>query len=188
MNATRLRDSAFKRVLQSVPLGTLMTLDAPYGSFLLHDDAAIPAVFLAGGIGITPVRSIVVEATLQRLPHRIYLFHANRGPEAVPFFDSLTALENRNPNFRYIPTMTRPDKSAEKWGGETGYINIPMLNRHLHDLSAPIYYVSGPQVMVLALKKMLLEGGINETNIRTEEFEGYDKAPEPVVTMEKAVA
>src|SRR5699024_6350860 len=56
MFATRMRDSAFKRTLKSMPVGTEITLDAPHGSFTLHDDASVPAVFLTGGIGLTPAR------------------------------------------------------------------------------------------------------------------------------------
>jgi ferredoxin-NADP reductase len=62
MLATRMRDTAFKRVLKTMALGAELTLDAPYGSFTLHNNAAIPAVFVTGGIGVTPVRSIVLQA------------------------------------------------------------------------------------------------------------------------------
>ena len=72
MSATRMRDTAFKRVLKTMPLGTELTLDAPYGSFTLHNNAAIPAVFVTGGIGVTPVRSIVLQAIHDQVAHRIY--------------------------------------------------------------------------------------------------------------------
>src|SRR5665213_2096041 len=64
MSATRMRDTAFKRVLKALALGAEFTLDAPGGSFTLHNNAAIPAVFVTGGIGVTPVRSIVLQACL----------------------------------------------------------------------------------------------------------------------------
>src|SRR5689334_6445455 len=69
MSATRMRDTAFKRVLKTMPLGTELTLDAPYGSFTLHNNAATPAVFITGGIGVTPVRSIVMQAIHDRVAH-----------------------------------------------------------------------------------------------------------------------
>ncbi len=68
MVATRMRDTAFKRVLKTMALGTEVSLDAAYGSFTLHGDASIPAVFLSGGIGVTPVRSIVLQATHDQAP------------------------------------------------------------------------------------------------------------------------
>lgn len=61
MLATRMRDTAFKRVLKTMKIGTEITLDAPYGSFTLHNNTQIPAVFLTGGIGVTPARSIVLQ-------------------------------------------------------------------------------------------------------------------------------
>src|ERR1043165_9329663 len=57
MFATRMRDTAFKRVLKRIKPGAEIMLDGPYGSFTLHNNASIPAVFLTGGIGVTPARS-----------------------------------------------------------------------------------------------------------------------------------
>ncbi len=74
MFATRMRDTAFKRSLKKVPLGTTVKMDSPMGSFTLHKNSAKPAVFLAGGIGITPFSSIVRQADHDRSPHRLYLF------------------------------------------------------------------------------------------------------------------
>src|SRR5207244_6108918 len=68
MSATRMRDTAFKRVLKTMEIGTEVSLDAPYGSFTLHNNSRIPAVFLTGGIGVTPVRSIVLQAAHDNLP------------------------------------------------------------------------------------------------------------------------
>ena len=68
MLATRMRDTAFKRSLKKIPLGTEVKIDSPMGSFTLHKNSAKPAVFLAGGIGITPFLSIVRQADHDRLP------------------------------------------------------------------------------------------------------------------------
>lgn len=76
--ATRMRDTAFKRVLKTVPLGLGVKMEGPMGSFTLHKNTAKPAVLLAGGIGITPFRSIVRHAGHEKLPHKIFLFYANR--------------------------------------------------------------------------------------------------------------
>lgn len=73
MVATRLRDTAFKRELQRMPLGSIVRMEGPFGQFVLHPDQTRPAVFLAGGIGITPFRSMVVQAALQRSPHPMVL-------------------------------------------------------------------------------------------------------------------
>lgn len=89
MIATRLRDSAFKRVLQSLPLRSEVKIEGPFGNMTLHNKVARTAVILAGGIGITPFRSMLVRAAHEKLPHRIFLFFSNRRPEDAPFLAEL---------------------------------------------------------------------------------------------------
>jgi ferredoxin-NADP reductase len=171
--ATRMRDTAFKRVLRSCPLGTEVEIAGPMGYFTLHNNAEKPAVFLAGGIGITPFLSIVRRAAKDRLLHHLYLFYSNRRPEDAAFMDDLRDLEAANPNYRLIPTMAEMEKSHREWKGETGFINREMLTRYLPDLQGPIYYIAGPPAMVAAMHQMLAAAGVDKDNIRAEEFAGY---------------
>ena len=170
---TRMRDTAFKRSLQQIDLGTELELEAPWGELTLHDDARIPAVFLTGGIGITPVRSIVLQAAHDKLAHPLFAFYSNRTPNDAVFLEELTAAQESNPNFTLIATMTEVENSQMKWNGETGYITEAMLKKHLPDLSRPIYYLSGPPEMVTAMQKLLKKADVKEANIRAEEFSGY---------------
>jgi ferredoxin-NADP reductase len=96
--ATRMRDTAFKRVLKNMELGMELTLDAPYGWFTLHNITQIPAVFLTGGIGVTPVRSIVLQAVHDHVPHRILVFYSNRRPEDAAFLGELMEPQKQNSN------------------------------------------------------------------------------------------
>ena len=173
MCATRMRDTAFKRVLKTMEVGTEVSLDGPYGSFTLHNNSRTPAVFLTGGIGVTPVRSIVLQAAHDNLPHKIFLFDSNRRPEDAAFLDQLMEAQEKSPNYTFVGTMTEMEKSSRKWVGETGYITKPMLVKHIGDLTLPIYYVAGPAAMVTAMRKTLNEAGVDDDNIRTEEFPGY---------------
>lgn len=173
MFATRMRDTAFKRVLRAMEIGSEITLDAPYGSFTLHNNTRIPAVFLTGGIGVTPVRSIVLQAAHDNLPHKIFLFDSNRRPEDSAFLDELKHAQKKNPNYTFVGTMTEMENSDQKWDGETGYISKAMLVKYIGDLTLPIYYVAGPAAMVTAMRKTLNDAGVDDDNIRTEEFSGY---------------
>lgn len=173
MFATRMRDTAFKRSLKKVPLGTRVKMESPIGSFTLHKNPAKPAVFLTGGIGITPFFSIVHQAAHDRLPHKLYLFYSNRRPEDAPFLEILETLEKTNPNFRLVATMTQMSRSKKKWAGETGFIDKVMLSRYVSDLRGPIYYIAGPPTMVTDMKKMLVTSSIDEDDVRTDEFAGY---------------
>jgi ferredoxin-NADP reductase len=170
---TRMRDTAFKRSLKKVPLGTEVGIGSAQGSFTLHKNLAKPAVFLAGGIGITPFFSIVRQADRSRLQQTLYLFYSNRRPEDAAFLETLQSLEKTNPNFRLICTMTEMSKSKKEWKGETGFINEEMLTRYLSYLQGPIYYTAGPPAMVAAMRQTLVKAGVDEDDIRTEEFVGY---------------
>jgi len=173
MFATRMRDTAFKRSLKKMPLGTVVKMDSAMGSFTLHKNSAKPAVFLAGGIGITPFSSIVRQADHDRAPHKLYLFYSNRRPEEAPFVEVLQNLEKTNPQFRFIATMTEMPRSKKTWNGETGRIDQEMLSKYLNELRGPIYYVAGPPAMVNGIRKMVVASGVDEDDIRNEEFAGY---------------
>jgi ferredoxin-NADP reductase len=171
---TRLRDTAFKRVLQRMPLGTRVKIEGPFGDLRLHH-AARPAVLLAGGIGITPFRSILVETIGGGgLPYAVLVFHANRRPKDAAFADEFQSLVRRDPNLTYVPTMTGVARSGLGWHGERGHIDAGMLRRHLGALiDHPIYYIAGPPGMVQALRAMVLASGVDEDDVRIEEFTGY---------------
>ena len=113
MITTRMRDTAFKRVLKTMPLGTQVKIEGPGGSFTLHKNSAKPAVFLAGGIGITPFFSILRQAAHDRLPHQLFLFYSNRRPEDAAFLDGL-----EEPVFP-------PEATGQRWSSWANYKEIP---------------------------------------------------------------
>jgi ferredoxin-NADP reductase len=172
MITTRLRDTAFKRVLQAMPLGTAVKIEGPFGDLRLHH-ADRPAVVLTGGIGITPFRSILLETIRGGgLPYAVVVLYANRRPQDAAFLDELRALAEQDTNLRFVPTMSGLDAS-DTWEGERGHIDASMLGRHLEGLKNAIYYLTGPPGMIQGLRTMLTEAGVDEDDIRTEEFTGY---------------
>ena len=173
MIATRMRDSAFKRVLKAGAAGLRVKIDGPDGFMTMSEKADRPLAFLAGGIGITPFLSMARDAAARKLPHRMTLFYSNRRPEDSAFLDELQRLERDNANFRMVATMTEPEKSAHPWKGETGFIRRELLERHLPDLREPVYYLAGPPAMTMAMQSMLDECDVAETDILFEEFYGY---------------
>ena len=171
--ATRMRDTAFKRVLKTMPIGTAVKIEGPSGNFVLQNDFKRAAVFLAGGIGITPFRSMVRRAAQEKLPHRIVLFYSNKRPEDAAFLAELQSLERDNPKYKLVATMTEMDKSNKPWNGETGLINQEMFGRYLEGAVSPVYYIAGPPAMVKGLQDTLSKAGINDDDVRAEEFGGY---------------
>jgi ferredoxin-NADP reductase len=170
---TRMRNTVFKQALSILPIGSGVKIDGPMGSFSLHNNTARPAIFLAGGIGIAPFLSMLSYATGEKLCHPIVLFYANRYLEDAAFMNSLWQLERANPRFRFVPTLTRWDKNYRGWKGEIGHISSEMLVTQVGIVRGPIYYIAGPPTMVEATRRTLNEAGVDEDDIRTEEFAGY---------------
>src|ERR1700719_1578230 len=170
---TRMRDTTFKQAISVLPVGSPAKIEGPMGSFNLHNNTARPAVFLAGGIGVAPFLSMLSFATTEKLRHPIVLFYANRYLEDAAFIDELWELEATNPRFRLVPILTRTDKNYRGWKGETGHLSPEMLLTHVGALRGPIYYIAGPPPMVAAARRTLVDGGVDEDDIRTEEFAGY---------------
>ncbi len=89
------------------------------------------------------------------------------------FLEELSPLPQAYSNFRFIPSMSETAQSKRPWKGETGFIDREMLARHLSQLDGAAYYSAGPPAMVAAMRKMLAGAGVDEDDVRTEEFGGY---------------
>jgi ferredoxin-NADP reductase len=171
MIAMRMRKTAFKTALKAAPLGTKFKVSRPRGSFTLHKDITRTAVFVAGGIGIAPIRSILQHATQERLPHKLYLFYSNREADDAAFLEEFENMTMQNPNLTFIPTVT--GQRTIVWPYEKGHIDREMLSRYLLGLNGPIYYIAGPSGMVSAMTDLLNSSGVSDDDIRTEEFGDY---------------
>jgi ferredoxin-NADP reductase len=168
--ATRVRESAFKRSLAELPVGSEADVEQPKGTFVLPEDTEQPYVFIAGGIGITVFRSMLLAIAEDNLPHRVTLVYSNRDRESTAFLDELRELETAIPNLRVVFTMT----DDPGWDGETRRIDASMLRDHVDaDLGSFTYLVAGPPGMVEAMEELLKAEGVPETQIRPERFSGY---------------
>jgi len=173
MVAMRMRDTGFKRAASALPIGAPFLLEGPFGNLILHRNTARPAVFLAGGIGITPFRSIIRHATEVGSTHEISLFYSIRRVEEAAFLKELEDIQELNPRFRFIPTITHPEGIPQHWGGELGHITEAMLAKWIPDFQSPIFYIAGPPGMVTGMRKILDDAGVSDDDIRAEEFAGY---------------
>jgi ferredoxin-NADP reductase len=167
--ATRLRDTAFKRSLAELPVGTEVEVEQPKGSFVLPQETDRHYVFIAGGIGVTVFRCMLRYIADEGLPHRVTLVYSNRDRESTAFYDELRELEAANPNLEVVFTMTEDSG----WEGETRRIDADMLRDHLGDLDTYMYLVAGPPGMVEGVTGALQEAGIPEEQIRSQGFSGY---------------
>jgi ferredoxin-NADP reductase len=168
--ATRIRDTAFKRSLADLPVGAEVDVEEPKGTYLLPDEDGGPYVFVAGGIGITVFRSMLLYVAEEGLGHRVTLVYSNRNRRAAAFLDELDELERANPNLRVVLTMT----GDPEWEGEHRRVDAALLRDQLEeDLGAYTYLVAGPPAMVDGVVESLQEAGVAEDRIRPGRFSGY---------------
>jgi len=166
MVATRVRDTAFKRVLSALPLGSVVKIEGPSGDLTLDNNVKRTAVFLAGGIGITPFRSIVGRAAKN-------CSTPTAARRTLRFWTGCKLSKKRIRTTRLSPPVTEMPKSHLPWRGETGRIDQAMLSKYLKEAVSPIYYVAGPPEMVKGLHTVINETGVDDDDIRAEEFSGY---------------
>lgn len=170
--ATRMRDTAFKRVLASPPLGLYVNIKGPMGSFCLQKDASLPTILMAGGIGITPFMSIIADASARKLSHELFLFYSNRQPKDAPFLDQLVHVSSLNQHFHFVPTMTET-AGSNVWKGESALLSPDLISRHVPGFLHAHYFIAGPPAMVAGVSQSLSQAGVEEGDIRADEFFGY---------------
>jgi ferredoxin-NADP reductase/nitrite reductase/ring-hydroxylating ferredoxin subunit len=179
MISTRMRDTPYKKRLASLEEGTTVKVKGPEGKFVLHDDYSKSAVFLSGGIGVTPFRSMIKNATDKRLPVKIALFDSNRNEQNILYKDEFDEWANINQNLTIVYTITGEEQSsppASEWKGERGRIDKSMLAKYLtkEELGNSIYYTCGPPGMIDAMQTLLQKDlQIPKNRIMVEEFTGY---------------
>lgn len=101
------------------------------------------------------------------------LIYASRRPEDAAFLDELQEMAQQNKNFHLVATMSEVNQSGRHWDGDVGLIDQDLIRRIVGDAVAPIYYVAGPPGMVTAMRQTLNHKGVNNDDIRSEEFYGY---------------
>lgn len=170
---TRIRETAYKQALHGLAIGSELEIEGPYGMFNLHGDASRAAVMIAGGIGVTPFISMLRQAAQQPLAFDLALVYANRCPEDTAFLAELQQLQASQPRFHLLVTMTNAEDSAQAWSGPRQPLDVALVQQAMQGLQKPIFYVSGPPAMVESLRRQLLDIGIDEADLRNDEFYGY---------------
>jgi ferredoxin-NADP reductase/nitrite reductase/ring-hydroxylating ferredoxin subunit len=185
MFSTRIRDSPYKKRLSTMEKGTKVKVKGPEGHFVLHQDYTKPAVFLSGGIGVTPFRSMIKYATDMELPVKIIMFDSNRDRNNILFKKEFDEWASMNKNLTIIYTISEEDSQHQEqsplstsndWKGEYGRIDKTMILKYVDSslLNNSIFYICGPPGMLKAMEILLQEDlKIPKERIKIEEFTGY---------------
>lgn len=162
--------SSFKKALLELNPGASLEFEGPRGEFILPGDVTQPVVFLGGGVGITPFRSMIKFATDKKLPKKITLLYANKTPGDIIYKSEFDQWAEDNPNFKVAYTVDQP---IPEWTGDTGYLTAELIKKYVADISQPLYFICGPAGMIEAYRQILSEIGVGDDQIRTENFSGY---------------
>ena len=137
------------------------------GDFFYEPDEAESVVLIAGGIGLTPLMSIVRSAHELATRTQLTLIYSVSTPDELLFRDELGAIAAANPRIRPVFTITQP--SPETWDGHTGRIDADLLRTESIDLDA-LFFVCGPASMIRAMIAMLGDLGVPRPRIRYEQW------------------
>ena len=163
--------STFKTTLRAMQEQDEIVAMHVAGEFTLpNDDGATPCVFIAGGIGVTPFRSMIRYMLDKKISRPITLLYSNKTASDIafkPIFDE-AALAGW-----LKPVYTVTDTAPYGWKGRIGYITADMIKEEVPEYMNNLFYVSGPQPMVAAFQKMLGEMGVPSDRIKTDFFPGY---------------
>lgn len=157
----------FSERLIDAAVGTRAFLEGPYGLFCLDDDSP-GAIFIMGGIGITPAMSILRSARDRRDQRSFIVFYGNAKWKEIAFRSELESLQKQI-NLRIVHVLSDADSD---WQGEKGYITQEILQRHIGDQESvyPVF-ICGPEPMMDSVEEALLEMGVPLHQIRAERFD-----------------
>lgn len=170
---TRMRESSgFKKTLDEMEIGSLLEGEGPNGTFIVDENEPGPHVFLAGGIGITPFRSIIKCAIDKKSRQSIHLIYSNSIPEQITFKKELERWAKENNNFKLDMTITKPE-GKNKWKGLMGKIDETMIKKLVSEIKRVTFWICGPPAMVDGMEKALGKLRITSDKVRSEKFSGY---------------
>jgi len=166
----RLSESSFSARLKGLKLGDSLLMQGPMGNCIFKEDYK-KIGFLIGGIGITPVISILEYIMEKKLGIDIILFYSNRNKEEIAFRRELDSWNRLNENMQVVYTVTDCEPKDDIC--VHGHISGELLSGRLQDLTARRFFIYGPPVMVKAMKDLCVESGCDKNWIMAENFIGY---------------
>ncbi len=151
-----------------VSVGDLLKVGAPYGAFTFTGLDEDSIVLIGGGVGITPLMSVLRYLTDRAWPGEIYFVDSARSTAEFVFRDELAYLQRRHPDLHVLATMTRSE--GTDWMGPEGQITKELLQATVPELAKRRIHICGPPPMMTAMKQALAELGVSAGRIHTEAF------------------
>lgn len=158
----------FTKRASLLKVGDEVGIQGPYGVFTLKEDMDRLVLF-GGGVGVTPLRSMIREVLLTKKPIELILFYSEKKREMMAYEEEFRALASNHPNFRFVPILTR--ETPEDWDGETCRLERTMVERVFTDWDRGRYAVCGPDAFMDCIKDMIIEVGVDpKLRLQKESF------------------
>ncbi len=162
--------SKFKQTLRALEPGATILAGQIAGDFILPDDPSQKLIFIAGGIGITPFRSMVQSLSKTNEQRDITVFYVVSDPTELSYLDILE--QPMTSTIKVVTVLTAPEAPAD-WQGYHGPLTTDIIAKETPDIRTHIFYLSGPQAMVQNYKAQLKRMGVPVRHIKTDYFSGY---------------
>ncbi len=156
-------------VFHDMPDKTLLRFKGPMGHFTLDEDSSRPMVFIAGGTGFAPIKSIIEHALAEGIRRPMHLYWGVRAMRDLYLHDLALQWASDHPHLRYTPVLSEP-LSGDAWNGRTGFVH-QAATEDIADFSGHDAYVCGPPVMVHAAHDALIAAGLPEAQFFSDAFE-----------------
>lgn len=165
----KITDHEFSVALDKLIKGDPAWIDGPYGDFTFVGE--YPKIgMITGGIGITPLRSILRYCTDKKVQSKITLIYGNRNEESIVFREELEEMAEKNPNLKIVHCLSQP---GDAWKGKKGHVNQAIIMEEIPDYSERVFFVCGPPALVTDLTGALDILHIRMPQVKLELFPGY---------------
>ncbi|MBI2135264.1 xylene monooxygenase [Candidatus Woesearchaeota archaeon] len=157
----------FTKKLWECKAGDYLIFTGPYGKFFFNEDMKQDLVLIGGGLGITPLRSIIRYCASKNLSNKIKLIYSVKTPDAIVFKDELEDFKEKNSNYDFVFTITRPEPEHD-WNGKTGRVDEKLLSNNIEDMENSLFFLCGPLEFVKDTRAMLEKLGAKKERIKAD--------------------
>ncbi len=173
MITTKIGNSNFKKTLAKIVPGTHVEFYGPSGGFVLSENDFSSRLFISGGIGITPFRSMLTYASYYNMPTVFTLLASFSTTKEILYYNELLKLANAHANIKLHFCITDQIPFPNILHAAYGRISKELIMQHIAEIKNPIVMISGSPLFVENISEMVLDAGIPENNIKVDEFTGY---------------
>ncbi len=166
------KPSSYKQALVALNLEDTLVASQLAGEFVLPKDKNKKLVFIAGGIGVTPFRSMIKYLIDKNEKRDIIIFYSNNTVNEIAYKDIFDQAYEKL-GIRTIYCLSDSNSMSTGWEGECGFVNNEMITKYAPDFKNRMFYISGPRSMILSFQETLKNAGVPKNHIKTDFFPGF---------------